>query len=338
MNLKNFWYIACESKQLGPEMALGTKILDEWVVLYRDAEGKAVALRDRCLHRNARLSLGTVKKGELQCPYHGWKYGNRGQVTAIPSEGENFLPNPAWCLPRFATEEQDSYIYVQFETDPTLRPRKIPFLLPTYQHVRLKHEFISEVPNCAENFIDIPHTSFVHPNVFRYQREPQKLVADIEMSEGNVHLNYRGETSNFGVFSRILNREKKEIFHQDHYYLPNFTHVEYRFPGGKHFNITSQSIPTSPQITTVYTDLTYDYGLWNWLARPFVYLSARIIIGQDVRVMARQSEVTGRYGQQFTSTRADTQHIWIERIYAALRENKDPRTFAPKKETVEFWI
>jgi phenylpropionate dioxygenase-like ring-hydroxylating dioxygenase large terminal subunit len=338
MNLKNFWYIACESKELGADKPLQARLMDEWLALYRDKNGKAVAVIDRCLHRNARLSFGKLTNGELQCPYHGWKYDGAGQVTAVPSEGINFQPKASMCLPQYETREQDGYVYVQLEADSSLHPKEVPFLKPTHQHIRLKHVFEAEVPNCAENFIDIPHTSFVHPNVFRYQKEPQKLLADIEMSDGNVHIRYRGETSNFGIFSKILNRKNTEIVHEDHYYLPNFTHVEYRFTDGKHFNITSQSIPTASGITTVYTDLTYDYGFWNWLAKPFVYLSAKIIIGQDVRIMGQQSAVTKRYGEQFMSTKADFQHILIERIYAALREGKDPRSFTPKKETVEFWI
>ncbi len=339
MNLKNFWYIACESSQLTKEKPLPSELMGEWIALYRDNTGKAVAVTDRCLHRNARLSKGRVHQGNLACPYHGWRYGKNGEVVAVPSEGEKFQPKASMCLKTFLTREQDGYVYVQLEKEESLQPKAVPFLgKPGYSHVRLVHIFEAEVPNCAENFIDIPHTTFVHPNIFRYQREPQRLLGEVEMEKGNVHIRYREESSNFGIFSKFLNKEKKEIFHEDHYYLPNFTHVEYRFVDGKHFNITSQSVPTRNGLTTVYTDLTYDYGIWNWVAKPFVYITAKMIIGQDVRIMAQQSEVTKHFGEQFVSTRADLQHIHIERIYKALREEKDPREFQAKKETVEFWI
>lgn len=340
MNLKNFWYIAAESKDLSQERPLPISLHNEWIALYRDEKGKPVAVTDRCLHRNARLSDGRVKNGNLICPYHGWHYGKEGKVTAVPSEGPSYAPKANMCLKKFAALEQEGYVYVCLEPSPDIAaPYSLPFYgKPGYKHIRVKHLFNANVPNCAENFIDIPHTSFVHPNIFRYQKEPQRLGASVTLDKGCVHIRYRDETSNFGLFSRFLNKENAETFHEDHYYLPNFTHVEYRFPSGKHFNIISQSIPISPQQTLVYTDLTYNYGWWNLLAYPFVYMAAKIIIGQDVKIMGRQTEVTNHFGEHFQSTKADLQHIHIERIYAALLEDKDPRQWASKSEEVEFWI
>ena len=63
------------------------RVLDEWLVVFRDEQGRAVAMQDRCIHRNAQLSLGTVKNGCLTCPYHGWVYDGEGHVVAIPSLG-----------------------------------------------------------------------------------------------------------------------------------------------------------------------------------------------------------------------------------------------------------
>lgn len=340
LDVRAFWYAVAESRDLGHRRPLGVELLGEWIALYRNRKGGVTAVQDRCLHRNARLSEGDVREGELNCPYHAWRYGARGEVTRVPSEGAEFSTHALKCLKSYPTAERDGYIYVRGTEGPAdIQPLPVPFLgRPGYGHIRLKHLFEAQVPNCAENFIDIPHTTSVHPGIFRFEREPQKLGAEVERENGNVHIRYRGETSNFGFFSKILNRSDREIFHEDHYYLPNVTHVEYRFPSGWHFNITSQSVPLGEYRTLVYTDLTYDYGWLTRVARPVVRWAARKIIAQDVRIMRQQSDVTRKYGELFLSTKADIQHVWIEKIYAELLAGRDPRQLPPKKQSVEFWI
>ena len=61
-------------------------LLGEPWVLYR--AGRAVlAWPDRCPHRFAPLSLGTVEDGRLRCAYHGWRFGRDGCGEEIPAVG-----------------------------------------------------------------------------------------------------------------------------------------------------------------------------------------------------------------------------------------------------------
>ena len=59
--LKNKWYLICASKDLKHEI-LKQKILGEDIILFRTKNGEAVALEDRCCHRNVKLSLGYLTK------------------------------------------------------------------------------------------------------------------------------------------------------------------------------------------------------------------------------------------------------------------------------------
>ena len=52
--VRNCWYVAAWDHEIGREM-LRRIILDEPVLLYRTVEGKAVALEDRCCHRQLPL-------------------------------------------------------------------------------------------------------------------------------------------------------------------------------------------------------------------------------------------------------------------------------------------
>ena len=55
------------------------EIAGEKLVVFRSSEDHWHALLDRCPHRGAALSLGTVTDdGSLQCRYHGWRFRGDG--------------------------------------------------------------------------------------------------------------------------------------------------------------------------------------------------------------------------------------------------------------------
>ncbi|RMG18319.1 MAG: Rieske (2Fe-2S) protein, partial [Planctomycetota bacterium] len=63
--LRDYWYVACTSAELQPGQVLGRVVLEEALALFRGPDGAPHALRDRCLHRNAELSEGTLEGGCL---------------------------------------------------------------------------------------------------------------------------------------------------------------------------------------------------------------------------------------------------------------------------------
>lgn len=58
------------------------------VVVARVGDEVLVAL-DRCPHRGAPLSAGTVEHDCLVCPYHGWEFDGDGEVVGIPALGHD---------------------------------------------------------------------------------------------------------------------------------------------------------------------------------------------------------------------------------------------------------
>jgi phenylpropionate dioxygenase-like ring-hydroxylating dioxygenase large terminal subunit len=149
---------------------------------------------------------------------------------------------------------------------------------------------------------------------------------------------YRHETSNLGWYSRFLNRGGAEIKHSDRFYLPNITSVEYQMGSNRHLFITSQSIPETDKVTLVYTDVTYNYGIWNQLAYPFVWWTAQHIIRQDIEILGIQGEAIAKYGTQFSNTPADTIHVFVESITDAIARGEDPRLLPNQSVKVKFWV
>jgi phenylpropionate dioxygenase-like ring-hydroxylating dioxygenase large terminal subunit len=64
---------------------LPVTLAGEKLVFFRDAQGVAHALLDRCPHRGVALSLGKVtERGCLECPFHAWQFDGKGHVCEVP--------------------------------------------------------------------------------------------------------------------------------------------------------------------------------------------------------------------------------------------------------------
>jgi vanillate monooxygenase len=87
MFLRNCWYVAACSSELG-EAPLARTLLGQPVLLYRSESGKAVALEDRCCHRNLPLSQGRREGDAIRCGYHGLKFDPSGACIEIPGQKE----------------------------------------------------------------------------------------------------------------------------------------------------------------------------------------------------------------------------------------------------------
>lgn len=145
--------------QQGP---VGVRLLDEDLVLWRDAAGVANAFVDHCPHRGARLSLGRINEGNLECPYHGWQFADSGQCVKVPAV-PSFTPPPQHCVKSFGVQEACGLIWVQ------LQATDVP--LPVFEaedDARLRkvscgpYDVAASAPRIIENFLDMSHFGFVH--------------------------------------------------------------------------------------------------------------------------------------------------------------------------------
>lgn len=335
MKFEDYWYVLAESDELRANHVLQRRVLDQMLACFRDQDGAPAVLRDRCLHRNAPLSAGRVRDGLLSCAYHGWTYDGRGRVVSIPSIGGG----GDQCSSPFRTIERDGYIYVRLSHN---APSDIaPFTMPHYgehgwKNLRLRNRFANNVSNCVENFIDIPHTAFVHRAIFR-SSSGERLAATVSRINAEVHVTYRNEHTNLGRYRWFLNPGGNEIRHTDNFYAPNVTSVVYEI-GAKSFIITSQAVPVAAQETLVYTDLTYRFGVFNALAAPFVRRHGQRIIDQDIEILSQQMDVIGRYGREFHDTPADTIHRFVDSIRDAIAHREDPRALPPVTQEIEFHV
>jgi len=336
VSFEDYWYVVAESQELTPNSVLARCVLGEWLVCYRGGDGVPAALRDRCLHRSGRLSDGVVRDGRLHCPYHGWTYDRAGKVVAVPS----MAAPPDLCNPPYPIIERDGYVYVRLNRRAAADIQ--PFAMPHYgepgwKHLRLQNRFANNVGNCVENFIDIPHTAFVHSGIFR-SHSGESIAATIVREGGAVHVRYRNERGNLGTFHWFLNPRREPVGHTDSFYTPNVTSVCYELTRGWVFVITSQAVPVAEDETLVYTDLTYRFGAFTAAAAWFVRRQGQRIIDQDIAILGRQMEVIRKYGGSFADTPADAIHRYVDSLRQAVAQGEDPSALPRLQMEIEFRI
>jgi nitrite reductase/ring-hydroxylating ferredoxin subunit len=82
---RGVWYAVSLSNGVPPGTSNGTHLLDEEIVVWRDANAVPHVWADRCPHRGMRLSYGFVRADRIACLYHGWQYGSDGRCLHIPA-------------------------------------------------------------------------------------------------------------------------------------------------------------------------------------------------------------------------------------------------------------
>jgi len=304
--LRDYWYIAGHAREVG-RRPLARTVLDEPLVLFRGGNGRPVALRDRCLHRNMALSAGRVADGCLECPYHGWRYDEAGRCVHIPSRGAD-APVPAFQpLPAYPTAEQQGFVWVWMGREaPAGGPFRFPHLDERgWTSFRMTTRFEASAFSCLENFLDCPHTVFVHRGWFR-QRHPRQLAARVRRLPDRVVAEFIDEPEARSVVSALFFPRGQRPAHTDQFVMPATSRVDYGFGPDRHFVITSQCTPVSARETRVYTLVTFRFGRIGPLARLALEPICRRIIRQDVAVLRQQTAQLRRFGgARFTSVETD---------------------------------
>ena len=89
MFVRNSWYAAAWSEEVGQRQPLARTVIGESLVLFREPDGAVAALEDRCAHRSMPLSLGRIADGgRLVCPYHGLAYDGSGTCVHVPGQDD----------------------------------------------------------------------------------------------------------------------------------------------------------------------------------------------------------------------------------------------------------
>jgi len=192
MNLeRSLWHPVALGHVVGSQPRAVT-LLGEDLVLWRDGNGHAHAWMDQCPHRGARLSLGRVHGGQLECPYHGWRFDGGGRCTHVPSVPD-FQPGPRHGARTFDTREAYGMLWVRLAA-PDGEPQPI-HQLPVFAaeaEPRLRkttsgpYLVAASAPRIIENFLDMAHFGYVHEGWLGSRERPEIPPYEVQATPHGV--------------------------------------------------------------------------------------------------------------------------------------------------------
>ncbi|HEY0200811.1 MAG TPA: aromatic ring-hydroxylating dioxygenase subunit alpha [Burkholderiaceae bacterium] len=153
---------------LSPAVAqapVAVQLLETELVLWRDGTGAVRAWADRCPHRGARLSLGQVQDGQIECPYHGWRFEGAGRCTHVPALPD-FTPPASHCAQTYTACEAYGLVWVRLAHWGDVAPALPAFVAEDDARLRKvncgPYDVKASAPRIVENFLDMAHFGFVH--------------------------------------------------------------------------------------------------------------------------------------------------------------------------------
>lgn len=160
------WHAVARSVEVA-DRPVAITLLGRSVVLWRTPSGTAVAAPDRCPHRQAPLSIGSVQDGYLTCAYHGWTFGDAGRCERVPSAGEGVHPPPRAHLDLYECQEQFGLVWVCLGTPTASIPHVAQDDDPSFRRINTPVEvWQTSATRMVDNFLDITHFPFVHVGTF----------------------------------------------------------------------------------------------------------------------------------------------------------------------------
>jgi phenylpropionate dioxygenase-like ring-hydroxylating dioxygenase large terminal subunit len=172
------WFAVARSGDVPHGRPAAARLLGRDVVLWRSENGLH-AWQDLCIHRGAKLSLGSVRDNCLVCPYHAWEYDAGGRCVRMPSHPAQVPPAKAHALALRALE-QYGLIWLSLG-HPNQGP---PLFVEAHDGAYRKmlagpYAFHAQGPRIVENFLDVAHLPIVHAGLLGDAAHAQ--MADYEV-------------------------------------------------------------------------------------------------------------------------------------------------------------
>lgn len=178
----NSWHAVARSVEVSPTAPTAVTLLERKVVLWRTPSGELFAAPDRCPHREAPLSAGSVHDGCLVCPYHGWEFADEGRCVRIPSSTPGLPAPPKAHLQGYHCAEKYGLVWVCLGTPRTDIPTMHFEDDPTFRRINTPVEvWKTSATRMVDNFLDITHFPFVHIGTFGGAQDP--TVPKVEMRD-----------------------------------------------------------------------------------------------------------------------------------------------------------
>jgi choline monooxygenase len=169
------WHVVAHVDQLAqPGDFVSVRVGGAPIAIVRTAAGELGAFHNLCRHRGMVMLAGCGNTADdIECRYHGWRYGLDGALTAVPQRRTQFPDlDPASCgLLRASVGEWEGMVFVN--PDPAATPLRdalagLPDHIGSHRPGRLSLVGSADVPAACnwkllvENHVDVYHLWYLH--------------------------------------------------------------------------------------------------------------------------------------------------------------------------------
>lgn len=164
--MRRYWIPALLSEELpAPDCApVRVRLLGENLVAFRDSDGRAGLMDERCPHRGASLFFGRSEEGGLRCIYHGWKFDVAGRCLDMPNEPPERQFKDRLRARAFPVREAAGVIWAYMGA----AEKQPPFTDQEWMRLPPGHSYVTKnLAECnwlqlLEGGFDESHSSFLH--------------------------------------------------------------------------------------------------------------------------------------------------------------------------------
>lgn len=286
-HLERRWFAVALARKIGSK-PVRVLLLDRPIVLARLDRRQIVGFQDRCPHRHAPLSQGHVVDGTLQCPYHGWRFDEQGDLRELPGAPKDV------CLPgvrarTIAVIEHDGVVWARYskdgDEDIPARARALPeggrkFLWQTV--------WDAQIVDALENVLDPLHTHFVHAGLVRREGARQAMEVNLSTDKDGFVVDYIGKHSQSGLLYRLFESPRES--ERAYFSAPGTAQLEYRYKNGSRACISLHFSPETVDRTRLVGTLHLEGRFVPaWVVHAFVWPLIRRVAQQDRRILALQT-------------------------------------------------
>ncbi len=312
-------------------------LLGQRLLFGRTTEGEVFCFKDVCPHRGIPLSFGRFDGREVECCYHGWRFGADGRCTAIPAlvEGQAFEPGRIRAKTLPAREVQGN-IWIFAGPDPAAAPPipVVPDVGDRRADLSETMPFDSGMDHAVVGLMDPAHGPFVHRSWWWRSAESihEKAKHFVPSDLGFTMARHR-PSSNSRAYRIIGGAPETEIAFR----LPG-VRIEHIRTGKVVVGALTAVTPVDAKTTRIHHAIWWTRP-WLSLFKPFFRPFMHKFLSQDRDIMAMQAIGLADDPPLMLIDDADTQAKWYYRLkkeWAASRAENRPFDNPVKERTLRW--
>jgi len=289
-DLDTTWLPVALAKTIGTR-PVRREIAGHPIVLWRSDAG-VHAFRDRCPHRNYPLSEGRIDRGQLVCPYHGWRFTGAGACAEVPGCAADGLSKLG--AETVAVRDVDGAVFVRLAGEAGFDAPPMPGG-DDFDHFWWPQKPVTaRVYDALDNVLDPFHTNFIHDGLIRVKSRRQPVVQTIRAHDRHFEATY-AQQADYGWMSRAL--EGPRSVSRGFYYPPVVFQGRWEAPQGLNLCVTLWFVPENEAVMRAMARFSTPKSKGPaWLKEALIRLFLTPVIAQDAGALARLHENMGRFG------------------------------------------